>query len=167
MCVAHLLHTDHLAVSLLSQHRTRHVWTRSTCHSWPNWERLQSPPLEDIPSPRAGRLGHLELTVANHQWSAAKIVASLPCEVKSGRKSECICYVQHNRPPWMNSGPAENRSFHSMPGGPHSFPPPMPSMGGPPMPPNPNGMPPPWMQPPPPPMGQNPGPHGHPMGKSW
>uniref|UniRef100_A0A3B5KHG7 Branchpoint-bridging protein n=1 Tax=Takifugu rubripes TaxID=31033 RepID=A0A3B5KHG7_TAKRU len=74
----------------------------------------------------------------------------------------------HNRPPWMNSGPAENRSYHSMPGapgGPHSYPPPMPSMGGPPMPPNPNGMPPPWMQPPPPPMGQNPGPHGHPMGK--
>eukprot|EP00066_Takifugu_rubripes_P015620 XP_011604886.1 PREDICTED: splicing factor 1 [Takifugu rubripes] len=72
----------------------------------------------------------------------------------------------HNRPPWMNSGPAENRSYHSMPGapgGPHSYPPPMPSMGGPPMPPNPNGMPPPWMQPPPPPMGQNPGPHGHPM----
>lgn len=85
--------------------------------------------------------------------------------------SEILC-VQQNRPPWMSSGPAENRNFHGMPGGPggpggpHSFPPPMPSMGGPPMPPNPNGLPPPWMQPPPPPMGQGPGPHGHPMGKS-
>ncbi|KAM9424186.1 splicing factor 1 isoform 5-T5 [Pholidichthys leucotaenia] len=75
-----------------------------------------------------------------------------------------------NRPPWMSSGPSENRNFHGMPtgptgpGAPHSFPPPMPNMGGPPMPPNPNGMPPPWMQPPPPPMGQGPGPHGHPMG---
>ncbi|KAM9836711.1 splicing factor 1 isoform 4-T4 [Aulostomus maculatus] len=75
-----------------------------------------------------------------------------------------------NRPPWMSSGPTENRNFHGMhggpgaPGGPHSFPPPMPNMGGPPMPPNPNGLPPPWMQPPPPPMGQGPGPHGHPMG---
>ncbi|XP_029931536.1 splicing factor 1 isoform X2 [Myripristis murdjan] len=75
-----------------------------------------------------------------------------------------------NRPPWMNSGPSENRNFHGMhagPGGhgaPHNFPPPMPNMGGPPMPPNPNGLPPPWMQPPPPPMGQGPGPHGHPMG---
>ncbi|KAM6960076.1 LOW QUALITY PROTEIN: splicing factor 1-like [Tautogolabrus adspersus] len=75
-----------------------------------------------------------------------------------------------NRPPWMSSGPTENRNYHSMHGGPgghggpHSFPPPMPNMGGPPMPPNPNGLPPPWMQPPPPPMGQGPGPHGHPMG---
>ncbi|XP_051756677.1 splicing factor 1 isoform X3 [Ctenopharyngodon idella] len=71
-----------------------------------------------------------------------------------------------NRPPWMNSGPADNRNFHGMhqgPGGPHNFPPPMPNMGGPPMPPNPNGMPPPWMQPPPPPMGQGPAPPGHPM----
>ncbi|XP_033465165.1 splicing factor 1 isoform X1 [Epinephelus lanceolatus] len=74
------------------------------------------------------------------------------------------------RPPWMSSAPTENRSFHGMHGGPgghggpHSFPPPMPNMGGPPMPPNPNGLPPPWMQPPPPPMGQGPGPHGHPMG---
>ncbi|KAK7910269.1 hypothetical protein WMY93_014953 [Mugilogobius chulae] len=74
---------------------------------------------------------------------------------------------QGNRPPWMNSGPGENRNFHGMPGGPggpHNFPPPMSNMGGPPMPPNPNGMPPPWMQPPPPPMGHGPGPHGHPMG---
>ncbi|MEQ2197308.1 Splicing factor 1, partial [Xenoophorus captivus] len=76
-----------------------------------------------------------------------------------------------NRPPWMSSGPTENRSFPGMggptgPGGPQNFPPPMPSMGGPPMPPNPNGLPPPWMQPPPPPMGQGPGPHGHPMGKN-
>ncbi|KAM3857671.1 splicing factor 1 isoform 1-T1 [Diretmus argenteus] len=76
----------------------------------------------------------------------------------------------HNRPPWMNSSPSENRNFHSMHsghgshGGPHSYPPPMPNMGGPPMPPNPNGLPPPWMQPPPPPMGQGPGPHGHHMG---
>lgn len=85
---------------------------------------------------------------------------------ESRPESECICCAQHNRPPWMNSGPAENRNYHSMPGGPHSYPPPMPSMGGPPMPPNPNGMPPPWMQPPPPPMGQTTGPHGHPMGKS-
>ncbi|KAB5579183.1 hypothetical protein PHYPO_G00192180 [Pangasianodon hypophthalmus] len=75
-----------------------------------------------------------------------------------------------NRPPWMNSGPSDNRNFHGMHGGPgghggpHNFPPPMPNMGGPPMPPNPNGMPPPWMQPPPPPMGQGPAPHGHPMG---
>ncbi|XP_036403648.1 splicing factor 1 isoform X2 [Megalops cyprinoides] len=67
-----------------------------------------------------------------------------------------------SRPPWMNSGPSENRNFPSMhsggPGGPggHSFPPPMP--------PNPNGLPPPWMQPLPPPMGQGPGPHGPPMG---
>ncbi|CAL9694564.1 unnamed protein product [Knipowitschia caucasica] len=68
-----------------------------------------------------------------------------------------------NRPPWMNSGPGENRNFHSMSGGgPHNFPPPMSNMGGPPMP-NPNGMPPPWMQPPPPPMGHG-GPHGHHMG---
>ncbi|XP_068569788.1 splicing factor 1 isoform X3 [Cebidichthys violaceus] len=75
---------------------------------------------------------------------------------------------QQNRPPWMNSGPSESRNYHSMHGapggGPHSYPPPMPNMGGPPMPPNPNGLPPPWMQPPPPPMGQGPGPHGHPMG---
>lgn len=83
----------------------------------------------------------------------------------------CFC-VQQNRPPWMSSGPTENRNFHGMHGGPgghggpHNFPPPMPSIGGPPMPPNPNGLPPPWMQPPPPPMGQGPGPHGHPMGKS-
>uniref|UniRef100_A0A3Q3FZR7 Branchpoint-bridging protein n=1 Tax=Labrus bergylta TaxID=56723 RepID=A0A3Q3FZR7_9LABR len=64
-------------------------------------------------------------------------------------------------PPWMSSGPTENRNYHSMHGGPgghggpHSFPPPMPNMGGPPMPPNPNGLPPPWMhnQPPPPPSG--------------
>ncbi|TRY66677.1 hypothetical protein DNTS_008007 [Danionella cerebrum] len=58
-----------------------------------------------------------------------------------------------NRPPWMNSGPGDNRNYHGMPqgpGGPHSYPPPMPNMQ---MPPNPNGMPPPWMQPPPPPMG--------------
>jgi len=71
-----------------------------------------------------------------------------------------------NRPPWMNSGPADNRNFHSMhqgPSGPHNFPPPMPNMGVPPMPPNPNGMPPPWMQPPPPPMGQGPAPPGHHM----
>uniref|UniRef100_A0A3B5LA13 Branchpoint-bridging protein n=1 Tax=Xiphophorus couchianus TaxID=32473 RepID=A0A3B5LA13_9TELE len=76
-----------------------------------------------------------------------------------------------NRPPWMSSGPTENRNYHGMggptgPGGPQSFPPPMPNMGGPPMPPNPNGMPPPWMQPPPPPMGQGPSPHGHPMGET-
>ncbi|GAA6109556.1 splicing factor 1 isoform X2 [Tachysurus ichikawai] len=75
-----------------------------------------------------------------------------------------------NRPPWMNSGPSDNRNYHGMHGGPgghggpHNYPPPMPNMGGPPMPPNPNGMPPPWMQPPPPPMGQGPTPHGHPMG---
>uniref|UniRef100_A0A8C2GC46 Branchpoint-bridging protein n=1 Tax=Cyprinus carpio TaxID=7962 RepID=A0A8C2GC46_CYPCA len=72
-----------------------------------------------------------------------------------------------NRPPWMNSGPTDNRNYHGMhqgPGGPHNFPPPMPNMGGPPMPPNPNGMPPPWMQPPPPPMSQGPAPPGHPMG---
>ncbi|XP_026882249.2 splicing factor 1 isoform X2 [Electrophorus electricus] len=75
-----------------------------------------------------------------------------------------------SRPPWMNSGPSDNRNFHGMHGGPgghgghHNFPPPMPNMGGPPMPPNPNGMPPPWMQPPPPPMGQGPAPPGHPMG---
>ncbi len=83
-----------------------------------------------------------------------------------------VC-VQQNRPPWMSSGPTENRNFHGMHagpgghGGPHNFPPPMPNMGGPPMPPNPNGLPPPWMQPPPPPMGQGPGPHGHPMGKGY
>uniref|UniRef100_A0A8C6PPH0 Branchpoint-bridging protein n=1 Tax=Nothobranchius furzeri TaxID=105023 RepID=A0A8C6PPH0_NOTFU len=76
-----------------------------------------------------------------------------------------------SRPPWMTSGPTDNRNFQGMhggptgPGGPHNFPPPMPNMGGPPMPPNPNGLPPPWMQPPPPPMGQGPGPHGHPMSK--
>lgn len=79
-----------------------------------------------------------------------------------------------SRPPWMNSGPSENRNFHNMHGGPgghgghgghHNFPPPMPNMGAPPMPPNPNGMPPPWMQPPPPPMGQGPAPPGHPMGE--
>uniref|UniRef100_A0A8C9XXT5 Branchpoint-bridging protein n=1 Tax=Sander lucioperca TaxID=283035 RepID=A0A8C9XXT5_SANLU len=75
-----------------------------------------------------------------------------------------------NRPPWMSSGPTENRNYHGMHGGhgghggPHNYPPPMPNMGGPPMPPNPNGLPPPWMQPPPPPIGQGPGPHGHPMG---
>ncbi|KAL2079040.1 hypothetical protein ACEWY4_024784 [Coilia grayii] len=84
-----------------------------------------------------------------------------------------------SRPPWMNSGPSENRNFHNMHGGHgggggggghgghgghHNFPPPMPNMGAPPMPPNPNGMPPPWMQPPPPPMGQGPAPPGHPMG---
>ncbi|KAM8898837.1 LOW QUALITY PROTEIN: splicing factor 1-like [Spinachia spinachia] len=77
---------------------------------------------------------------------------------------------QSNRPPWMSSSQSETRNFHSMHGAPgghgghHSYPPPMPNMGGPPMPPNPNGLPPPWMQPPPPPMGQGPGPHGHPMG---
>lgn len=91
-----------------------------------------------------------------------------PAPFPPGAESDCASSVQHNRPPWMNSGPAENRNYHSMsagPGGPHNYPPPMPSMGGPPMPPNPNGMPPPWMQPPPPPMGQSPGPHGHPMGE--
>ncbi|XP_028658977.1 splicing factor 1 [Erpetoichthys calabaricus] len=70
-----------------------------------------------------------------------------------------------NRPPWISSGPSDSRPFpgmHGGPGGHHSYPPPMPNMGGPPMPPNPNGPPPPWMQPPPPPMNQAPGPHGHP-----
>ncbi|KAG9340132.1 hypothetical protein AGOR_G00018140 [Albula goreensis] len=73
-----------------------------------------------------------------------------------------------SRPPWMSSGPSENRHFPSMHGGPsnhgghHSFPPPVPSMGGHPMPPSHNGPPPPWMQPPPPPMNQGPGPHGPP-----
>lgn len=96
---------------------------------------------------------------------------SAPSACRRGHLERCLTAfvsVQHNRPPWMNSGPAENRNYHSMPagpGGPHNYPPPMPSMGGPPMPPNPNGMPPPWMQPPPPPMGQSPGPHGHPMGE--
>ncbi|GLD66639.1 splicing factor 1 isoform X2 [Lates japonicus] len=77
-----------------------------------------------------------------------------------------------NRPPWMSSGPTENRTFHGMHGGPgghggpHNFPPPMPNMGGPPLPPNPNGIPPPWMQPPPPPMGQGPGPHRTPYGSA-
>lgn len=101
-------------------------------------------------------------------------VSLKPKRSRSCRKSWKVtsaCYVVQNRPPWMSSGPAENRNFQGMhggptgPGGPHNFPPPMPSMGGPPMPPNPNGLPPPWMQPPPPPMGQGPGPHGHPMGK--
>ncbi|XP_063125159.1 splicing factor 1 isoform X11 [Rattus norvegicus] len=87
-----------------------------------------------------------------------------------------------SRPPWMNSGPSENRPYHGMHGGgpggpgggPHSFPHPLPSLtgghGGHPMQHNPNGPPPPWMQPPPPPMNQGPHPPGHhgppPMGKS-
>ncbi len=104
------------------------------------------------------------------------IVAVIEPQVKFSRFrmwSEIIIRLQQNRPPWMSSGPTENRNFHGMhggpggPGGPHSFPPPMPNIGGPPMPPNPNSLPPPWMQPPPPPMGQGPGPHGHPMGRGW
>ncbi|XP_036618821.1 splicing factor 1 isoform X7 [Trichosurus vulpecula] len=87
-----------------------------------------------------------------------------------------------SRPPWMNSGPSENRPYHGMHGGgpggpgggPHNFPHPLPSLtgghGGHPMQHNPNGPPPPWMQPPPPPMNQGPHPPGHhgppPMGKS-
>ncbi|ELW65081.1 Splicing factor 1 [Tupaia chinensis] len=78
-----------------------------------------------------------------------------------------------SRPPWMNSGPSENRPYHGMHGGgpggpgggPHSFPHPLPSLtgghGGHPMQHNPNGPPPPWMQPPPPPMNQGPHPPGH------
>ncbi|XP_030424117.1 splicing factor 1 isoform X4 [Gopherus evgoodei] len=75
-----------------------------------------------------------------------------------------------NRPPWMNSGPSDNRPYHGMhggpggPGGPHNFHHPMPNMGGHgghPMQHNPNG-PPPWMQPHHPPMNQGPHPPGHP-----
>ncbi|XP_043825865.1 splicing factor 1 isoform X11 [Dromiciops gliroides] len=78
-----------------------------------------------------------------------------------------------SRPPWMNSGPSENRPYHGMHGGgpggpgggPHNFPHPLPSLtgghGGHPMQHNPNGPPPPWMQPPPPPMNQGPHPPGH------
>ncbi|KAJ8266124.1 hypothetical protein GJAV_G00126200 [Gymnothorax javanicus] len=59
-----------------------------------------------------------------------------------------------SRPPWMSSGPSENRHFPSMHGGGgggggpgshgghHSFPPPVPSMGAHPMPPSHNGPPP-------------------------
>uniref|UniRef100_K7DZ88 Splicing factor 1 n=1 Tax=Monodelphis domestica TaxID=13616 RepID=K7DZ88_MONDO len=73
-----------------------------------------------------------------------------------------------SRPPWMNSGPSENRPYHGMHGGgpggpgggPHNFPHPLPSLtgghGGHPMQHNPNGPPPPWMQPPPPPMTRSP-----------
>lgn len=77
VCVAHLLHTDHLAASPLSRLRTRHVWTRSTCPSWPSWERLRSPPLEDTPSARAERLGRLEGIITNRRWSAGTLVASI------------------------------------------------------------------------------------------
>ncbi|XP_029467532.1 splicing factor 1 [Rhinatrema bivittatum] len=68
-----------------------------------------------------------------------------------------------NRPPWMNSGPSDNRPYHGMhgggpngPGGPHNFPHAMPSMGGHHISHNPSGPPLPWMQPPPPPMNQGP-----------
>uniref|UniRef100_H3BGM9 Branchpoint-bridging protein n=1 Tax=Latimeria chalumnae TaxID=7897 RepID=H3BGM9_LATCH len=72
-----------------------------------------------------------------------------------------------NRPPWINSGPSENRPYGSMhggpngpggPGGPPNYPHHMPNMGGHPMQHNPNGPPPPWLQPPPPPMTQGPPP---------
>lgn len=115
----------------------------------------------------------VSITIFWHQWlfniwCSPTIECVLTVAMEASLTLGSFC-VWQSRPPWMNSGPAEGRNYHSMPSGhggaPHNFPPPMPSMGGPPIPPNPNGMPPPWLQPPPPPMSQAPAPHGHPMGK--
>ncbi|CAH6793620.1 Sf1 [Phodopus roborovskii] len=108
--------------------------------------------------------------------------APRPAAPASNPPPPSLMSTTQSRPPWMNSGPSENRPYHGMHGGgpggpgggPHSFPHPLPSLtgghGGHPMQHNPNGPPPPWMQPPPPPMNQGPHPPGHhgppPMGKS-
>ncbi|XP_028626713.1 splicing factor 1 isoform X6 [Grammomys surdaster] len=108
--------------------------------------------------------------------------APRPAAPTSNPPPPSLMSTTQSRPPWMNSGPSENRPYHGMHGGgpggpgggPHSFPHPLPSLtgghGGHPMQHNPNGPPPPWMQPPPPPMNQGPHPPGHhgppPMGKS-
>lgn len=150
-----------------SRPRTRPVWTRSICPSWRSWGRprchLQE---EDIPAVQEEPPEPLDPT-------ATSLLRLVPGPHSDWLRRVCSLtrFVPQNRPPWMSSGPTENRNYHGMggptgPGGPQSFPPPMPNMGGPPMPPNPNGMPPPWMQPPPPPMGQGPSPHGHPMGET-
>ncbi|NP_001390375.1 splicing factor 1 isoform X8 [Chionomys nivalis] len=99
--------------------------------------------------------------------------APRPAAPASNPPPPSLMSTTQSRPPWMNSGPSENRPYHGMHGGgpggpgggPHSFPHPLPSLtgghGGHPMQHNPNGPPPPWMQPPPPPMNQGPHPPGH------
>ncbi|XP_028626719.1 splicing factor 1 isoform X12 [Grammomys surdaster] len=99
--------------------------------------------------------------------------APRPAAPTSNPPPPSLMSTTQSRPPWMNSGPSENRPYHGMHGGgpggpgggPHSFPHPLPSLtgghGGHPMQHNPNGPPPPWMQPPPPPMNQGPHPPGH------
>lgn len=152
----------------LSQHKTRLEWIRSICPSWLSWGRPQFHLAGDTLGLRQVLLEPLSPAAT----SPHRLVKNTATPTLTERSWRLIVCVFQNRPPWMSSGPTENRSFQGMhggptgPGGPHNFPPPMPSMGGPPMPPNPNGLPPPWMQPPPPPMGQGPGPHGHPMSKT-
>lgn len=174
-CAAPSQPTEPQAESPLSQLRTKPEWTKNICPSWLSWGRLLSPHLgEDTPAPREELPGPQDPAATSHHRLVSSTcnstITHTPLFLYLCIYSRCI--FQQNRPPWMSSGPTENRNFHGMHGGPgghggpHSFPPPMPNMGGPPMPPNPNGMPPPWMQPPPPPMGQGPGPHGHPMGKN-
>lgn len=53
LCAAHSLPTERRVASLLSQLRTRRVWTRSICPLWLSWGRLRSPHLVvDTPATR-------------------------------------------------------------------------------------------------------------------